>query len=125
MYENPHQDLNKLWWELAEKYQMLKKPAGRNEPDWATKTHIASSPCYYHNYHLGELLASQLYFYINKEVLKLPAGQKSSYFNQPEVGEYLIKAVFAPGAKYKWNDMIEKATGEKLTAKYYAMQFVK
>jgi peptidyl-dipeptidase A len=125
MYENPDQDLNKLWWDLVEKYQMMKKPAGRNEPDWATKTHIASSPCYYHNYHLGELLASQLYFHINKEVLKLPEGQKSSYFNQPKVGEYLIANVFAPGAKYKWNDMIEKATGEKLTAKYYAMQFVK
>jgi peptidyl-dipeptidase A len=29
-----------------------------------------------------------------------------------------------PGARYKWNDMIERATGEKLTAKYYAKQFV-
>jgi peptidyl-dipeptidase A len=30
-----------------------------------------------------------------------------------------------PGAKFYWNDMIEKATGEKLTAKYYARQFVR
>jgi peptidyl-dipeptidase A len=29
-----------------------------------------------------------------------------------------------PGARYYWNDMIEKATGEKLTPKYYAKQFV-
>ncbi|MFH1049763.1 MAG: M2 family metallopeptidase [bacterium] len=125
MYENPDQDLNKLWWDLVEKYQMVKKPAGRNEPDWATKTHIASSPCYYHNYHLGELLASQLDNYIKKDVLKLAEGKETAYFKQPEVGEYLIKTVFTPGAKYLWNDMIEKATGEKLTAKYYAKQFVK
>ncbi len=26
--------------------------------------------------------------------------------------------------RYQWNDMIEKATGEKLTAKYYAAQVV-
>ncbi len=32
--------------------------------------------------------------------------------------------IFMPGARYYWNDMIEKATGEKLTAKYYAEQFV-
>jgi len=32
---------------------------------------------------------------------------------------------FKHGAKYPWNEMIEKATGEKLTAKYYADQFVK
>jgi peptidyl-dipeptidase A len=125
MYENPDQDLNGLWWTLVEKYQMIKKPEGRNEPDWATKTHIATSPCYYHNYHLGELLASQLYHYIGKDVLNLPEGKTSSWYNEKSVGEYLIDKVFAPGAKYHWNDMIEKATGEKLTPKYYAGQFVK
>lgn len=124
-YENPDQDLNKLWWDLVEKYQMIKRPEGRNQPDWASKIHIATSPCYYHNYHLGELFASQLYFYINDNVLKLPQGTYSSFYNKPEVGNYLIEKVFAPGQKYYWNDMIEKATGEKLTAKYYAKQFVK
>jgi peptidyl-dipeptidase A len=29
-----------------------------------------------------------------------------------------------PGMRYEWNEMIEKATGEKLTAKYYASQVV-
>ena len=37
---------------------------------------------------------------------------------------FLINHIFKPGAKYEWNEMIEKATGEKLTAKYYAKQFV-
>jgi peptidyl-dipeptidase A len=36
----------------------------------------------------------------------------------------MIDKVFKPGALYSWNNMIEKATGEKLTAKYYADQFV-
>ncbi len=124
LYENPDQDLNTLWWDLVEKYQMIKRPAERNMPDWSTKIHIATSPCYYHNYHLGELLASQLYHYINNKVLKLPEGQESSFMNKVEVGEYLIENVFKPGAKYHWNDMIKMATGEKLTAKYYANQFV-
>ncbi len=39
-------------------------------------------------------------------------------------GEYFKSNVFMPGARYQWNEMIEKATGEKLTAKYYAKQFV-
>ena len=64
MYANPDQDLNTLWRDLVEKYQMIKRPPGRNQPDRATKTHIATSPCYYHNYLLGELLASQLYYHI-------------------------------------------------------------
>jgi len=36
----------------------------------------------------------------------------------------MSKNIFAPGMTYKWNDMIERATGERLTAKYYALQFV-
>jgi peptidyl-dipeptidase A len=124
MYENPDQDLNKLWWDLVEKYQLLKRPADRNQPDWASKIHIATVPCYYHNYLLGELLASQLHYYMTKNILKSDDYVNQSYYNHPEIGKYLIDKVFKPGAKYYWNDMIEKATGEKLTAKYYAKQFV-
>ena len=124
MYENPDQDLNKLWWDLVEKYQMLKRPADRNEPDWAAKIHIAAYPCYYHNYLMGELLASQLHFYITKNILKSEDFVNQSYAGNKEVGQYLIDKVFKPGARYGWNEMIEKATGEKLTAKYYAKQFV-
>ncbi|MPM34087.1 hypothetical protein SDC9_80668 [bioreactor metagenome] len=124
LYENPDQDLNKLWWDLVEKYQLVKKPEGRNEPDWASKIHIATSPCYYHNYHLGELLASQLNHYICQNILKTDDVNGASYYNNKEVGKYLMENVFAPGSKYPWNEMIKRATGEELTAKYYAEQFV-
>ena len=125
MYENPDQDLNKLWWDLAEKYQMLKRVEGRNEPDWATKIHIATVPCYYHNYLMGEILASQLYYYIVANVIKSEDYRFQSFSNNKGVGEYLKTKVFMPASRYYWNEMIEKATGEKLTAKYYAKQFVK
>lgn len=123
MYENPDQDLNKLWWDLVEKYQMLKRPADRNEPDWASKIHIATAPCYYHNYLLGELLASQFTYYIAKNVYKTEDISTINWTKSEEIGKFFIENVFKPGAKYQWNDMIEKATGEKLTPKYYAKQF--
>ena len=119
MYENPDQDLNKLWWNMVENYQMIKNPEGRNMPDWATKIHVALYPCYYHNYLLGELLASQLYSYMTANIT-----QNQSLVGEKAVGDYLRENVFLPGARYSWNEMIEKATGEKLTAKYYAKQFV-
>ncbi len=125
MYENPDQDLNALWWQLVEKYQMIKKPEGRDNPDWASKIHVALYPAYYHNYMLGELLASQLFHYINKDVLFNENVADASFNNSEDVGNYLMENYFKHGAKYPWNEMIEKATGEKLTAKYYADQFVK
>ena len=54
-----NQDLNTLWWDLVERYQLLRRPEGRNEPDWASKIHVALYPAYYHNYLMGQLLASQ------------------------------------------------------------------
>jgi peptidyl-dipeptidase A len=119
MYENPDQNLNQLWWTMVEKYQMLSKPENRDMPDWATKIHVALYPCYYHNYLLGELLASQWYNYITTNVSKSQA-----FVGDKAVGDYLRNKVFMPGSRYYWNEMIERSTGEKLTAGYYARQFV-
>jgi len=37
LYENPEQDLNTLWWDYKERFQLLTRPADRDEPDWAAK----------------------------------------------------------------------------------------
>ena len=119
MYQNPDQDLNQLWWDLVEKYQLIKKPEGRDAPDWAAKIHIASFPAYYHNYQLGELLASQIKNYIKSNI-----SERDDFVGEKKVGDYLKERVFKPGKKYEWNEMIKRATGEKLTAKYFAKEFV-
>jgi peptidyl-dipeptidase A len=124
LYANPDQDLNKLWWDLVEKYQLLKRPAGRDNPDWAAKIHFAIAPCYYHNYVLGEMLASQLHHTLATKVLGLPSDKGVSYVNQVKAGQFLRKNVFEAADVYPWNTMIEKATGEPLTAKYFVEQFV-
>ena len=124
MYRNPDQNLNSLWWQLVEKYQLMKKPEGRDEPDWASKIHVALYPAYYHNYMLGELLASQLHNYITTKVLKLEQNNNESFVGKPEVGDYLKHLFFSYGALYPWNELIKKSTGEELTPKYYAKQFV-
>jgi peptidyl-dipeptidase A len=41
MYEKPGQDLNKLWWDLVEKYQMQKRPAGASRTTPARSTSSA------------------------------------------------------------------------------------
>jgi len=124
LYANPEQDLNEVWWQLVEKYQFVKKPVGRNQPDWAAKIHVAMYPCYYHNYQLGELLASQLHTYLVKNVLLKESDQGIGYVGEKRVGEYLRKRIFEAGASYQWNEMITRATGEPLNAKYFVDQFV-
>ena len=48
-----------------------------------------------------------------------------SFNGKTEIGKYLKDKMFDEGNKLYWNEMIEKATSEKLTAKYYAQQFIK
>jgi peptidyl-dipeptidase A len=125
LYANPDQDLTKLWWDLVEKYQLVKRPPNRTSPDWAAKIHFAVAPCYYHNYMLGELLASQWHHTLVNKVLALKSDKGVSYVGQKKAGQYLREKVFEAGDLYPWNEMIQRSTGEPLTAKYFVDQFVK
>jgi peptidyl-dipeptidase A len=123
MYENPDQDLNKLWWDLVEKYQLVKRPTDRNAPDFASKIHIVTAPAYYHNYMMGELFACQVHDAIARD-LKLPGKPATAvYTRDPRVGEFMKEKVFGPGAFLSWNELTKHATGADLNAKAFAAEF--
>jgi len=124
LYADPSRDLNGLWWDLVEKYQYVKRPPGPADAGWASKLHFTTAPCYYHNYMLGELLASQLHHHIVHEVLGLASDEDLSYVGDARVGRYLRDNVLGPGARDHWNVMIAKATGEPLTPRYFVEQFI-
>ena len=118
MYADPNQNLNKLWWQLVRKYQKLNKPKGWNNPDWATKNHIVTMPCSYHNYILGELFAAQLHSHIKNKVVESDDCAVKC-INNPEIGKYLIEKVFKPGKSMNWEELILNATGEDLNPDYF------
>ncbi|MCS7015116.1 MAG: M2 family metallopeptidase [Gemmatales bacterium] len=122
MYANPEQDLNRLWWDLVEKYQLVRRPEGRNAPDYASKIHIVSAPCYYHNYMLGEMFACQLHHAIAREVLRT-TPDKALYVHRKEVGDFLKQKVFGPGRSMTWQELTRFATGEDLSPQAFARDF--
>ena len=123
MYEKPEQDLNKLWWDMVEKYQMVQRPPDRSLPDYASKIHIVSAPVYYHNYMMGELFASQVHHAIAKEVFKGADPNSVVYIGNKDVGAFMNKRVFEPGRTLSWNELTEHATGAKLNPKAFAADF--
>ena len=124
MYSDPDQDLNALWWKLVERYQSLQAPAKRDRPDYASKYHVAMAPVYYHNYLLGELMASQVHDYIAQNIVHQADVWQVTYVGRRDVGEYLRTRIFEPGALYGWNELIRHATGEPLSPRAFAAQFV-
>lgn len=116
LYEDPDADLNRLWWDLVERYQMLTRPEGRDQPDWAAKIHLALYPVYYQNYLLGELMASQLSQVIHRRFDRL--------IDTPAAGQFLVNELFRRGAKADWDTTLEQVTAERLSPRYFAEDFI-
>jgi peptidyl-dipeptidase A len=119
LYRNSAKDLNRLWWEYVSRFQKVTPPENRDHADWASKIHLASSPVYYQNYVLGELMASQLLRHIHESVVG-----SESYVGNNRIGEYLSENVFKPGSRYEWNSMLKRATREELNPEHFIAQFV-
>ena len=123
MYANPKQDLNRLWWDLVEKYQGIHRPEERDAPDFASKIHIVSAPCYYHNYMMGELFACQLHAAIVREVFGERDAGRFVYTESKRVGDFMKARVFAHGCLLPWDDLTRAATGKPLSAQAFAAEF--
>lgn len=120
LYANPDRNLIKRWWHYVETIQFVPCPESRNKPDWAAKIHFTVAPVYYQNYLLGELIASQIWATLEKSI----SENHDELVASEKVGDFLKENIFLPGAKYHWNDLLEKATGEKLNPDYHVNYFV-
>jgi peptidyl-dipeptidase A len=108
----------------VEKYQGLRRPEGRDAPDFASKIHVVSAPVYYHNYLLGQLFASQVHRTIAREVLNHADDWPRAYYvKNPAVGKFMRERVFAPGLSLNWNELTRHATGEPLGPQAFAEEF--
>ncbi|HUP20840.1 MAG TPA: M2 family metallopeptidase [Gemmatimonadota bacterium] len=121
LYRRPDQDLNALWWDLKARYQGLAappRPAGA--ADWAAKIHVVVAPVYYHNYMLGECLASQIQAAMRADLDAadplVPGG--------PEAGAWLAERIFAPGASLHYDELARRSTGAAVGPEAFAEQFL-
>ncbi len=106
MYENPEQDLKKLWHKLKVKYQLRDK---REELDngWALIPHYLSHPAYYQNYFRATLIKAQIYNYLKSKLGNITENNKTA--------EFLNKNLFSLGTSLEENELIKKLTGKKLS----------
>ncbi|HKY60945.1 MAG TPA: M2 family metallopeptidase [Gemmatimonadota bacterium] len=121
LYADPDQDLNALWWELVERFQEIPRPERPpGAADYAAKIHVVVAPVYYHNYLLGECLASQIDGRLRDDVLDGAA----SYAGRPEVGAWLRERIFRPGAGLHYDDLAAAATGSPVGPEAFILQFL-
>ena len=108
MYENPDRNLKQLWHDLRVKYTGANEQEELNN-EWATIPHYLSHPAYYQNYFRANLMKAQIYNHLKTKLGNITENNKTA--------EYLNESLFKYGTSIDENELIEKFTGEKLSAK--------
>ncbi len=112
MYENPNQDLNKLWKDCGKKYNNDRY----GSLEWTDIDHFIHSPAYYHFYAEGEVMAEQLYNAASKggKVKLTESKDTAKFFNN----------IFKYGSSKTEEELLKQATGKTLDVDAYCKQFV-
>jgi len=113
LYENPRQQLNRLWWDTVEEVQGIRRPDEWDAPYWAAKAHLSTLPVYYHNYLLGEVTATQIEYVL---------GEKFGLWHNKSAINHLREKLCAPGMSKRWDEAFHELCGEDLKAQYMVDQ---
>ncbi len=108
MYENPDQNLPKLWHDLRVKYTGANDNEELNN-EWATIPHYLSHPGYYQNYFRADLIKAQMYNHLQKELGNLTENKNTA--------NYLNENLFKYGTSIEEQDLIKQFTKEPLSSK--------
>ena len=113
----PEDQVNKRWWELAEKYQGMVPPTERPEYfcDAASKTHINNDAAQYYDYAMSYVLLFQFHDHIAKKILHQDP-HATNYFGNKDVGKFLHDLMY-PGASQDWRELMKEQLGEEMSAK--------
>lgn len=115
IHADPGGDLRSVWWELVERFQLIPRPEGRHEPDWAAKIHNANFPGSYYVYILGELVVSQMYNAL--------VGEVGGLYGHANAGPYLRDRLFRLGGREDWERTVELATGQPIGVDAYVKEW--
>jgi len=107
-YKNPNRDLNKLYWDLFERYMML--PRHDDIKPWAAIIHYTTHPVYLHNYLFGDIITAQ--------TLHTLREMYGGIVGEPAVRSFLVQNYYRFGARYDWRELLERGTGEELNPEY-------
>jgi peptidyl-dipeptidase A len=106
MYQDPGADMAAAERELFKKCLLVDLDSSEGS-QFAASIWYVSYPCYYQNYVLAGMIATQL-----QEALSNKFGEKKS--QDPRVAAWMISHLYAAGETEEWTERIRDATGKSL-----------
>jgi hypothetical protein len=106
MYKNPDQDLAAVERAMFEKYLLVELDS-TEQHQYAASIWYTSYPCYYQNYILAGMIATQL-----QEALSSKFGEEKT--RRPELAAWMSAHLYQTGESTEWTERIRNATGKSL-----------
>ncbi len=111
MYKDPAQDMAAVEREMFRKYLLVELDSTEAH-QFAASIWYTSYPCYYQNYILAAMTATQL-----QEALSNKFGDEK--VSDPNVAAWMIEHLYAGGETQEWTERIRNATGKSLETGAY------
>lgn len=106
LYKNPDQDAAALEREMVKRY-LLVEMSDQDPHLFAANIWYTTYPCYFQNYILAAMIATQL-----QEALNARFGEEK--LTNPGVATWIIENLYAEGELREWSERIRNATGKTL-----------
>ena len=106
MYKNPAANMAEIERTMYKKYLLVEIDSSL-PPQYAASIWYTSYPCYYQNYILAAMIATQI-----QEALSSKYGEEK--ITNPELAGFMIKNLYESGEKTEWMERIRNATGKSL-----------
>ena len=106
MYRNPKADMALVEREMYKKYLLVDLPEDE-PPQFAASIWYTSYPCYYQNYIISGMIATQL-----QEALTDQFGAEK--ISNEKVSDWIVKQLYATGETDEWTERIRNATGKSI-----------
>jgi peptidyl-dipeptidase A len=110
LYRDPDQNQQGRWWDLVERFQLLRRPVGREDKaDWVLHPTLFLNPVQSHNYIMAEWHASQFALAMKRQ---LGMEDPILWMDDARIGEWFKEHIFKHGAHWEYNELMSNATGK-------------
>jgi len=107
-YKNPDRDLNRLYWDIFERYMLV--PRHDDILPWAATEAYVTNPAQSHHSVLADIISAQTLAHLER------TGNK--VVNSETTKAFLTQNYFRFGCRFPWQELLERGTGEPLQPAY-------